>query len=95
MASSSSSLGDGYGWGPSTSRAETAEDRDDDERLRDVEAGVRLLFKTVGNLRAEQSEIAAELGLLTAEVTKMQTWTAWFGRFHTWASQCIRSFPWQ
>jgi hypothetical protein len=96
MAAFSSSSGGSGGWrAPSTPRVLlSGEDQDESERSRDLEAGMRLIFQTAGNLRAELADLNGELAVLKASQATMLTWTAWFGRLHQWMTESLRNFPW-
>jgi hypothetical protein len=95
MAAFSSSSGGGGDWrAPSTPRVLlSGEDQDESERLRDLEAGMRLMFQTASNLRAEVADLSRDLDDLKASHATMLTWTAWFGRLHQWMTESLRNFP--
>jgi hypothetical protein len=52
-----------------------------EEKVHDLEAGMSLMFRNVGELRRGQAE--------------MTSWAEWWGRIHAWLDTCARNFPWR
>ena len=50
-----------------------------DERIHDLESGMRLAFQNLGELRQQQ--------------TALHSWLEWFGRIRHWMANCARAFP--
>jgi hypothetical protein len=58
-----------------------------EERVHDLEAGMRLAFESVADLRRHLIEVQGH-------INTMQIIIAWFGRVYAWMANSARHFPW-
>ena len=65
-----------------------------EERVIDLEGGVRVHGLAISDLRAELAVAMQAISELRAELRAVQTITLWLGRVYAWIQSSARRFPW-
>ena len=81
-------------WGSVLATSEERGDPDLEERVIDLEGGVRVHGLSIHDLRAEMRVAMQAINELRAEITALQRITAWVNRVYAWICSSARHFPW-
>ena len=81
-------------WGSVLTTDEERGHPDLEERVIDLEGGLRVYGMAITDLRGDLRVATLAIADLRAEITALQTITLWVGRVYAWMCNSARHFPW-